>query len=62
MSDWEIKDMIVTRPTEAFSFIKDLMKQLNEYKTEVEMRRAAEVYSKIVSPHIWDDDEEWFGD
>lgn len=61
-SDWELKDMIATRPTEALALIKELIKERNEYFMEVEMRRAAETYAKIMSPHVWDDDEDWYGD
>lgn len=36
MTDWEIKDMIATRPTEAFAYIKSLQKEIQSQKEEEE--------------------------
>ena len=44
MTDWEIRDMIATRPTEAFAYIKHLQKELERTKAE---ERIADVMCNI---------------
>lgn len=37
MTDWEIRNMIVTRPTEAFAYIKQLQRELESAKAETKI-------------------------
>ena len=37
MTDWEIRDMIATRPTEAFAYIKQLQRELESVKAETKI-------------------------
>lgn len=37
MTDWEIRNMIVTRPTEAFAYIKQLQRELESVKAEAKI-------------------------
>lgn len=36
MTDWEIRDMIATRPSEAFAYIKSLQREIQNQKEEEE--------------------------
>ena len=45
MTDWEIRDMIATRPTEAFAYIKHLQKELERSKEEED--RIADVMCNV---------------
>ena len=54
MTDWEIKNMIETRPTEAFNYIKELEEKLGMrevYKVDVDVA-AKPTY---IIPQIWED-------
>ena len=50
MTDWEIKDMIATRPTEAFAYIKSLQKEIQNQKEEEE--RIVDLMLAVVNSPI----------
>lgn len=51
MTDWEIKNMIETRPTEAFNYIKELEEKLGMRKV---YKVDAEKPTYIIPP-IWEE-------
>ena len=52
MTDWEIKNMIETRPTEAFNYIKELEEKLGMRKVYKVDTAAKPTY---IIPPIWEE-------
>lgn len=58
-SDWEIKAMISSRPTEIIAYIKQLKEERDKIINELAFYKATEVYQRKMQGHsiIFEDNE-----